>query len=330
MNNYLPIQTECGEALVLAGLERDFGATDGIIFDFDGVLVDVSRSVDVVHTRTADAYFSSLGWRNTANMVSRPDIVMFKLAGGFNDDWDSSVCWQLLYLFKSLKYGITDGAELYSAHPSFAEFTTELRERGGGPASAEAAIRERCTPDEWADLHSRWDKHRLLTIFKETFAGDLTPDVYGYTPAHPLPAGLMRQDRPILRREFILEGLFRGIATGRLRGEAEVGIRLQGWSDLFPPRVTITQDDGFTKPDPRILELAVERTGMKRPIYIGDTPDDLLTARRYAALGGSMLACCVLTGLDGDGKARFLADEPDMIADNVNAALLAIKSLISS
>jgi len=49
-----------------------------------------------------------------------------------------------------------------------------------------------------------------------------------------------------------------------------------GWSDLFEPGAVITEDDGFRKPDPEILKLAAARLGAERPIYIGDTPDDLL------------------------------------------------------
>ena len=113
-----------------------------------------------------------------------------------------------------------------------------------------------------------------------------------------------------------------GIATGRTAGETAVGLRLMGWEDVFPSEGIVTEDDGFLKPDPRILKLAVDRLGAERPMYVGDTPDDLLTVKRYNEEYGGMLACMVRTGLPGgDGEA-------DIIADNVNAALIAVNRCI--
>ena len=72
--------------------------------------------------------------------------------------------------------------------------------------------------------------------------------------------------------------------------------------------------------------MAVERLGLKKPIYIGDTPDDLLTVSRYNENGGDMLACAALTGhfRGEEAIARFIEMEADIIADNVNAALKTI------
>ena len=68
---------------------------------------------------------------------------------------------------------------------------------------------------------------------------------------------------------------------------------------------------------------------MKKPIYIGDTPDDLLTVIRYNENGGDMLMCAALTGHFKGEEAivRFIEMEADIIADNVNAALRAIWSM---
>ena len=113
-----------------------------------------------------------------------------------------------------------------------------------------------------------------------------------------------------------------------------VSRRLMGWEDIFPPDAIVSEDDGFLKPDPRVLSLAVEKLGASRPMYVGDTPDDLLTARRYnlseirnpksEIRNGRLLACMVLSGHGADARELFAAEKADMIADNVNAALIAI------
>ena len=49
---------------------------------------------------------------------------------------------------------------------------------------------------------------------------------------------------------------------------------------------------------PALLALAVGRLGAKHPMYIGDTPDDLLTVRRYNERFGPMLSCMVTVALE--------------------------------
>jgi phosphoglycolate phosphatase-like HAD superfamily hydrolase len=81
------------------------------------------------------------------------------------------------------------------------------------------------------------------------------------------------------------------------------------------------------------MSLAVERLGAQRPIYVGDTPDDLLAVQRFNETcrqdaGGTMLACMVLTGLGWAAKDRFISEQAHLIADNVNAALAAVSQCI--
>ena len=329
IGEYVSIATEAGEALVRRVSVGSIAKLDGIIFDIDGVLIDVSESVQIVHGAAAEIYFRALGWTSCESLVEPADVDAFKLAGGFNSDWELAYAWSLLYLFKSLRYGSTDGAALEAAHPTIEEFTGDLARRGGGLASAVDAIRGMCRPEEWKAVEARWDRPGLQRIFVELYAGDLCPEIYGFEPEMVTGQGLIRRDRPILDRRFLPKSLKLGIATGRTAGETTVGFRLMGWSGLFPPHAIVSEDDGFRKPDPGILALAVERLDARRPMYVGDTPDDLLTVRRYNEVHGGMLCCIVLTGparRDPAVKVLFAEQHADMVADNVNAALAALDS----
>jgi len=328
IGEYVSIATEAGEALVRRASVGSIAGLDSIIFDIDGVLIDVSESVQLVHRAAAEIYFRALGWTSCENLIEPADVDAFKLAGGFNSDWELAYVWLLLYLFKSLRYGSADGAALKAAHPTMEEFAGDLAKRSGGPASAVDAIREMCRPGEWEAVEARWDRPKLQRIFVELYAGDLCPEIYGFEPKLVTGPGLIRRDRPILDRRFLPASLKLGIATGRTAGETTVGLRLMGWSNLFPPHAVVSEGDGFQKPDPGILSLAVQRLDAERPMYVGDTPDDLLTVRRYNEIGGEMLCCIVLTGparRESGGKARFAERHADIIADNVNAALAAVE-----
>jgi phosphoglycolate phosphatase-like HAD superfamily hydrolase len=322
IDTYIREETQSGDVLIRRDSISSIGLIDGIIFDVDGVLIDVGESIQLVHKEAAGRFFGALGWTNCDHLVEPEDVDAFKLAGGFNSDWNLAFAWMLLYLFKSARYGATDGGVLRSREPMIGDFAAGLSKRGGYLESAVGAIREMCLLGEWEAIASKWDRPGLQRMFQEVYSGDLCREVYGFEPEIVTGAGLVRRDRPIFDKRF-LPPVKLGIATGRTAGETIVGMRLMGWDDVFPLSVIVSEDDGFLKPDPRILALAVERLGAKMPMYIGDTPDDLLTVRRYNEDYGPMLACMVRTGLRGSN-----GDGADMIASDVNAALIAVNQCI--
>lgn len=333
IDEYVSIAADAGEALVRRASVGSIAELDGIIFDVDGVLIDVGESIQLVHGEAARRYFGTVGWSGCENLVGPSDVDSFKLAGGFNSDWELAFAWMLLYLFKSERCASVDGEVLRAAQPTVGEFTAEVARRGGSLASAVAAVGELCRGEEWAAVEARWDRPALQRLFQEVYSGDLCREIYGFEPGIVTGPGLIRRDRAILDRGCLPAGIKFGIATGRTAGETTVGLRLMGWADLFPPHVIVSEDDGFRKPDPEILIQAVERLGGKRVMYVGDTPDDLLTVRRYNDVLGDlrrgepsrMLACMVLTGLkDQQAKERFIECQADVVADNVNAALAAV------
>ena len=72
---------------------------DILIFDMDGVLIDVSRSYRETIQRTVRIYLETcLGFgKGEKGPVTKEDISLFKSAGGFNNYWDLTSAL-LLYL----------------------------------------------------------------------------------------------------------------------------------------------------------------------------------------------------------------------------------------
>lgn len=68
------------------------------------------------------------------------------------------------------------------------------------------------------------------------------------------------------------------IVTGRPRADAERFLDRFGLTPLFP--VVVCMEDGPSKPDPAILDLATQRLGVERAWMVGDTVDDIRAAKR--------------------------------------------------
>jgi HAD superfamily hydrolase (TIGR01548 family) len=71
---------------------------DVLIFDMDGVLIDVSRSYRKTIQRTTQIYLEiCVGFpRSRGSWITNEEISLFKSVGGFNSDWDLT-CGLLLY-----------------------------------------------------------------------------------------------------------------------------------------------------------------------------------------------------------------------------------------
>lgn len=137
--------------------------------------------------------------------------------------------------------------------------------------------------------------------------------------------GLWREETLLVDRAW-LQGLAErctlGIVTGRPRRDAERFLAHFGLADLFG--VMVTMEDGPAKPDPRPVLLALERlaeiagervvggdgsVGVLDPVFvggvwmIGDTPDDVVAARRAGVVPIGVVAPSD-RGSGGDGEGE--------------------------
>ncbi|MCE2883125.1 MAG: aminotransferase class I/II-fold pyridoxal phosphate-dependent enzyme [Planctomycetaceae bacterium] len=78
-----------------------------------------------------------------------------------------------------------------------------------------------------------------------------------------------------------------GVVTGRPRRDAERFLAAHGLAGIF--RTVVCMEDAPLKPDPAPLRLAMDRLGVGRAWYVGDTPDDVVAARA----GGLVPIACV-------------------------------------
>jgi HAD superfamily hydrolase (TIGR01548 family) len=300
---------------------------DSLIFDIDGVLIDITDSIRAVNSLTADYYFGQIqNWGPTEGLLLSSDVELFKNAGGFNNDWELSNAVAILYLYKWFHYGKTTVAELRALKPTIPEYTDEIAKRGGWLKAAVSIIEELATPGEFQQIKQHWNPELIVQIFQELFAGDLCKELYHFEPSlldHSTHRGLIYKDRPIVNLSKLPSHLNLGVVTGRCLTEAVAALRLIGMSGLLPANHMVTDDDGIKKPHPRILQKVADRMGTHVGIYVGDTLDDLRTVQLHQAQqqegDATIISCQVLTGPGGHTTPELFAEhKAEIIAESVN------------
>lgn len=97
----------------------------------------------------------------------------------------------------------------------------------------------------------------------------------------PQRDGLWRQESLLIPPELLTKlarGRKLGIVTGRPRRDAEQSLRHHGISKAFD--LLVCREDAPLKPDPAPIQLALSKLGARHAWYVGDTPDDVIAARR--------------------------------------------------
>jgi histidinol-phosphate aminotransferase len=125
-------------------------------------------------------------------------------------------------------------------------------------------------------------------------------------------AGLKTRERLLVSPDWLAAKARRmplAIATGRPRADAEEFLERFGIRGAF--RVVVAREDGPIKPDAFPLSEALRRLGVERAWMIGDTPDDVTSARAAGVLPIGVLAPGETrdasgTALERAGAARVL------------------------
>ena len=324
-NGSLPEYASSGPVLVRPELLPRLASIDTLIFDIDGVIMDVTRSIRAVGCDAVRVYLTQLlAWPDTGQFIEAGDIEAYKLADGFNDDWEIAGINVLTYLVKGELANTRDAAALRTLAPTIADLAEAAREsRGGGEhvrsrllAMLDGAARDR--------VLRAWDYKQIVQVFQELYAGeDHCHDFYGYHPQFVHAPGRIALDRPLMRRESLPPSIAKlGIYSGRTWEETRAALDMAGIADLVARERVIVVDDGMVKPDPRGLATLVERMDSTAAVFVGDMPDDREAVRRYRAQYAGrpeVFDCLVLSGpLGGRPQDEICAAGADVIAPDVN------------
>ena len=325
-----------------------------IVFDMDGVLIDVSGSYRETVRQTARLFFNIAP---SSEQLPQPlfplaDLAAVKQSGGLNNDWDLS-CLVINLLFNLIEkppvYRSKDPWEQYQETISQCD-VGGLAAFLGSTAKPLTSLLKKAGKTKNAFIYGLYtgdvgSGNIIKQIFQEVYLGkDLFEATYGQTPRFYHGKGLIHRERLLIDKHLLGELAAKhvlAIATGRPRAEADYpldhfGIRkyfekIMALEDCLEQEKQILKTEGkkvsLSKPHPYMLDaLAAEvKNSVAEYIYIGDMPDDMVAAKRAAAgyRGIGML-------LSTPDKARLKSDLVKAGADSVIEDFVQLKALIDS
>jgi phosphoglycolate phosphatase-like HAD superfamily hydrolase len=260
---------------------------DTIFFDIDGVLIktiDSFHATDIATAEYVAGVMHGLDWgqREGKPLLTHDDVIVFKQAGGYNNDWD--MCY-LLATLCTARLREWKGTPL--AGRSIEEWAALSRQANveghGGVAwvrevmPASAQLDYRVIGDIYHEFY--WGAAELQKRLGR--APRYLPDFPGYVHNETMnfPPDFFRGLRAAGIRNL-------GIITGRTGPEVDIALEMmaahvgENWWDV------VISADQAPKPDPRSLQLAIAGIpgGVGGGLYIGDTGDDLDTVHNYRAI----------------------------------------------
>ena len=305
-----------------------------LVFDMDGVLVDVSASYREA-TRQA-AYIFLKGCKGgellKAPLFSLEELAMVKQSGGLNNDWDMT--HRIISLLLVMADCSGADREQWDVRP-----LAGYLGRTGRPLSA---IMESGHLSKAADKYYAGDVgsgNVIKQIFQEIYLGqELFSQTYGFAPQYCVQDGLILKEK-LFTSKPLLEKLAKGnrlaIATGRPKSEALYPLKKHGL-DMFSDIVSLDECEAEEK---RILEKTGCRVSLGKPspfmldkiatlypdaeklYYFGDVGDDMKAAKSshypYIAVGIAYSAPDTKAAAVKLSKcgADILIHSPDELAD---------------
>ena len=266
---------------------------DAVIFDCDGVLIDITKSYDLAIIQTTQYVLEHLAKIDSSINVDFKIIDGFKSTGGFNDEVD---------LTYAAIISLVAAKKLEKDQTSFI-FDVIKNSDSSGIISVERYIENQIDISDIKKQLSYPGTHHdnpLYQIFDQIFYGpQLYKKLFNNTSNFSEP-GLIEQDDVILN-DILFEKLQKkfnskiAMVTGR--GKESVSYSLKSLLTKFNLNNSMFLEDEsreLAKPNPQSLLNSIQGMNCTTTLYVGDSMEDFIMAKRTTDLGHDTIFCGII------------------------------------
>jgi phosphoglycolate phosphatase-like HAD superfamily hydrolase len=292
---------------------------DSLIFDCDGVLIDIKKSYDQTIDATAKYVLESLEKITDPIKIDFKIIDGFKSTGGFNDEVDLTYAAIL---------SIVAAKKLKQDQTNFIFLVIENSD-STGIKSVENFLKKQTNISEIIDKLSYPGSHKeniLYQIFDQLFYG---PELYlklFNTVSRFSDVGLIENDDVIFNDELSVKlqkkfGKQISMVTGR--GKESVNYSLKHLLEKFDLANSVFLEDEsreLAKPNPQSLVNCIRGMSSESCLYVGDSMEDFIMAKKASILGHKTTFCGIIgTSENPQEKLKlFEQNEAILVIDSIN------------
>ncbi|HKC78477.1 MAG TPA: HAD family hydrolase [Nitrosopumilaceae archaeon] len=272
---------------------------DGIIFDCDGVLIDVSNSYDLAIKKTTDFVVKEFAKIDQSNFVNTQMIDGFKDTGGFNDEVDVTYAMIL---------SVIAAKKLKKQFPEFIFDVIKNSDQSGILSVEKYLDALKVDLSEIRkNLAYPGSRHTsaLSSIFDEMFYGaKLYYDLYKKKPDFFDGTGLIENDIVLVNKQLIDSlkkkfGKKPAIVSGRGIISAVYSLKeLSEEFDLKNSKFLEDEPRELAKPNPSSLIASIKGLGSICTMFVGASMEDYIMAKKSDEMGSKTIFC----GIYGTSK----------------------------
>jgi len=296
----------------------DLISLDGIIFDCDGVLIDITKSYDFTINKTVKYVLETFSKITDSIEIDSKIIDGFKSSGGFNDEVDLTYA-SILSLVAAKKL-----------QKNQHEFILDVISNAdaSGILSVEKYLEKLTDISDIKNKLSYPGTHHnnpLYKIFDQIFYG---PELYFNLfkqKSNFSESGLIENDI-VLVNNFLIEKLQKkfsskiSIVSGR--GKESIRYSLKQLLNKFDLKNSVFLEDEpreMAKPNPKSLVRSINGMNCSHCIYIGDSMEDFIMTKKTTEQGYKTIFCGII------GTSKNPQDKLELFQRN--GALLVLDSI---
>ncbi len=266
---------------------------DAIIFDCDGVLIDITKSYDLAIIKTIQYVLETFAKINDSINIDFKIIDGFKSTGGFNDEVDLTYAAiislvaakkleknQINFIYDVIKNADSSGVESVEKYLENQVDISDIKKQLSYPGTHH--------------------QNPLYRIFDQLFYGpELYQKLFRNYSKFSEP-GLIEQDDVILNNS-LLEELQKkidskiAIVTGR--GKESASYSLKTLLEKFDLKNSVFLEDEpreLAKPNPQPLLDSIKGLNSISTLYVGDSMEDFIMAKKVTDIGSKTTFCGII------------------------------------